>query len=601
MPFLVVREPGRVACTVPIEGTLRIGRDPAAELALNDRQVSRHHAIVACEDGVWTVSDLGSRHGVRVNGVACTKHRLADGDRVQIGGSLLVFRDTDAPPEVIDTRTTEAVMPAAGPSPEARRLRLFHEIGRAVAVTEEPEALMERMLAAIGEALEAELAVAGLFAAGGARPRKLVWRRPGAAATDEPAVDRALADRLATGSEAMLLRGALAAPLRARGRTFGFVHVPAPAGRSFGGEELDLVVTLAGIAAAAVDGAERVRRADGIEEVRRGERRDAELAGESEPMRRLRADLARFARADSAIHLRGETGTGKELAARALHAGSPRAEEPFEVVNCAAIAETMIESELFGHVRGAFTGAIRDRRGRFVMAHRGSLFLDEVAELSPAAQAKLLHVIEDGEVQPLGAERPTRVDVRVISATHKNLAAEVAAGRFRDDLYWRLAVVELELPPLRARSGDVQLLAERFLARAARRLGQPLAGFTPAALAVLAGYAWPGNVRELANEIERAAIVAEGPLVDAGDLRPRAAPAAAAGAPATAASPAAGEQPRPLAERFAGLDQLERQLVQESMRAASGNVSEAARLLGISRIMMRRRLERFDLVPEGES
>jgi Nif-specific regulatory protein len=224
------------------------------------------------------------------------------------------------------------------------------------------------------------------------------------------------------------------------------------------------------------------------------------------------------------------------------------------------------------------------------MAHRGTLFLDEVAELSPAAQAKLLRVVEDGEVRPVGAEREIRVDVRLISATHKDLAAEVAAGRFRDDLYWRLAVVELELPPLRARGGDVQLLAERFLARAARRLGRELIGFTPAALDVLAGYAWPGNVRELANEIERAAIIADDRRVDAGDLRPRATPAAAT-----------GDAPRSLAERFAGLDQLERQLVQESLRAAGGNVTEAARLLGISRIMMRRRLERFELVPDRES
>jgi Nif-specific regulatory protein len=588
MPFLVVREPGRVGCTIAIDGTMRIGRDPVAELALADRQASRHHAILAIEDGAWTVNDLGSRHGMRVNGTPCTRHRLADGDRIQIGGSLLVFHDTAAPPEVLDTRTTEAAPLVVGTTAEARRLRLFHEIGRAVGVADDPEALLERMLAAIGDALDAEVVVAGLLAGSGARPRKLLWRRPGAAVGDEPAVNGALIDAMTARGEAMLLRGAIVAPLRARGRIFGFAHVPAPAGRCFGGDDLDLVVALAGITAAAVDGAERVRRADGVDEVRRGERRDEELAGDSEPVRRLRADLARFARADVAIHLRGETGTGKDLAARALHAASPRADEPFEVVNCAAIPDALIESELFGHVRGAFTGATRDRRGRFVMAHRGLLFLDEVSELSPAAQAKLLRVIEDGEVQPVGAERAVRVDVRLVSATHKNLAAEVAAGRFREDLYWRLAVVELELPPLRARGGDVQLLAERFLARAARRLGRALTGFTPAALAVLAGYSWPGNVRELANEIERAVVITEGPLVDAADLRPRAAPTAAT-----------GSSPRPLAERFAGLDQLERQLVQESLRAAGGNVTEAARLLGISRIMMRRRLERYDLVPDS--
>jgi Nif-specific regulatory protein len=597
MPFLVVREPGRVACTIPLEGPMRIGRDPAVELALSDRQASRHHASLVCEGGIWMVNDLGSRHGIRVNGVPCTSHRLADGDRVQIGGSLLVFHVTSAPAEVLDTRTTavescEAEPPAAAATPEARHLRLFHEIGRAVTGIGDPEPLLERMLAAIGEALDAEVAVAGLFSAGGGRPRKLLWRRSGTPAGEEPALDRALVDALVARGEAMLLRDGIAAPLRARGRTLGLVHVSSPAGRRFGGGDLDLVAALAGITAAAIDGAERVRRADGLDEGRRDERRDVELVGDSEPMRRLRADLARFARADTAIHLRGETGTGKDLAARALHVGSLRADEPFEVVNCAAIPDTMIESELFGHVRGAFTGAIRDRRGRFVMAHRGSLFLDEVAELSLAAQAKLLRVVEDGEVWPIGAERVIRVDVRLISATHKDLAAEVAAGRFRDDLYWRLAVVDLELPPLRARGDDVQLLAELFLARAARRSGRERLGFTPAALAVLAGYSWPGNVRELANEIERAAIVAEGPLVDVDDLRPRAAP------PARAAP--AGDDARPLAERFAGLDQLERQLVQESLRAAGGNVTEAARLLGISRIMMRRRLERFDLVPKNE-
>jgi len=569
---------------------MRIGRDPEAELALIDRQVSRHHAVLSCENGTWTINDLGSRHGMRINGMPCTRHRLADGDRVQIGGSLLTFHDTAAPPEVLDTRTTHAAPPALTTTPEARRLRLFHEISRAVAMADEPEPLLDHMLAAIGDVLAAEVVIAGLLVGSGARPRKLLWQRAGAKAVEEPALNRELIDAMTARGEAMLLSGAIVAPLRARGRTFGFVHVLAPAGRCFSGEDLDLVVALAGITAAAVDGAERVRRADGVDEARRGERRDEELAGESEPVQRLRADLARFARANTAIHLHGETGTGKELAARALHAASPRADEPFEVVNCAAIPDTMIESELFGHVRGAFTGATRDRRGRFVMAHRGTLFLDEVAELSPAAQAKLLRVLEDGEVQPLGAERPTRVDVRLISATHKDLANEVAAGRFRDDLYWRLAVLELELPPLRARGGDIQLLAERFLARAARRLGRTLTGFTPAALAVLSGYSWPGNVRELGNEIERAAIVADGPLVDASDLRPRA-----------AATTTTSNQPRPLAERFAGLDQLERQLVQEGLRAAGGNVTEAARLLGISRIMMRRRLERFELVPERES
>jgi Nif-specific regulatory protein len=246
----------------------------------------------------------------------------------------------------------------------------------------------------------------------------------------------------------------------------------------------------------------------------------------------------------------------------------------------------MIESEFFGHDKGAFTVALAKKRGKFTLADGGTLFLDEIGDLSLAAQAKLLRAIQEGEVQPLGSEKAQQVDVRIVSATHKKLAAEIAAGRFREDLYYRLSTVELEVPPLREREGDIPILAVTLLARARAETGKRVEGFTDAALRALSRHSFPGNVRELKNEVERAAINAEGAFIDAYDLSPR----------LGAARPMSG-QPRgkSLAERFAELEPTERYLVEEALRQARGNLSEAARLLGITRQVMRRRVERFGL------
>jgi Nif-specific regulatory protein len=272
--------------------------------------------------------------------------------------------------------------------------------------------------------------------------------------------------------------------------------------------------------------------------------------------------------------------------ARALHAGSPRAKRPFITLNCAAIPESMIESELFGHGKGAFTGAVSAKRGKFALADGGTLFLDEIGDLALPAQAKLLRAIQEGEIQPLGSEQTLRVDVRIVSATHKDLPVEIGAKRFREDLYYRLNVVEIEVPPLRDREGDVTLIASAMLKKAAAAVGKRLDGFTEAAVAALERHDWPGNVRELRNEIERAAIHADGPLVDAHDLSPR----------LGAARPKPG-QPREksLAERFAELEPTEKELVEAALEQAKGNLSEAARLLGITRIMIKRRVDRFGL------
>jgi DNA-binding NtrC family response regulator len=299
----------------------------------------------------------------------------------------------------------------------------------------------------------------------------------------------------------------------------------------------------------------------------------------SEPMRRLAVLVARVAPRDVTVLLVGESGTGKERVAEAIVHASRRADRPFVRFNCAALAPGLAEAELFGHARGAFTGATRARPGLFREADGGTLLLDEVGELDPSAQAKLLRVLQEGEVRAVGEERTRAVDVRVIAATHRDLAADVRAGRFREDLFYRLDVVTLRIPPLRERPEDVPALARHFLDRFARRFGVATLQAPQALLDRLAGHAWPGNVRELENAIE--ALVALSPP-DGLDL---ALLPGAAGADRTV-------EPLTLKER---VQAYERGLVVEALRAAGGNRSEAARRLGVSRVTLHDKLRRYGL------
>jgi two-component system, NtrC family, response regulator HydG len=297
----------------------------------------------------------------------------------------------------------------------------------------------------------------------------------------------------------------------------------------------------------------------------------------------------------------GETGTGKELVARALHRLGPRSAKRFITVNCSAVVETLFESELFGHVRGAFTGATENKTGLFEVADGGTLFLDEVGELPAAVQAKLLRVLEEGEVQRVGSLEPRKIDVRLIAATNRDLRAEATAGRFRNDLYYRLNIVEIKLPPLRDRREDIPYLTAAFVRNFSQRFSKPLVGMTPGAERMLAAAPWDGNVRQLRNVIERACILADGEFISESDLagsmlEQRVAPvmAVAAAAPAPAVSTSA---PAPLVE-------IERDHIVRTLQQVRGNKAVAARLLGVSRRAFYRQLERHGLhrrVPAGST
>ncbi|HMK74499.1 MAG TPA: sigma-54 dependent transcriptional regulator [Myxococcaceae bacterium] len=304
------------------------------------------------------------------------------------------------------------------------------------------------------------------------------------------------------------------------------------------------------------------------------------LVGQSPAFRMLMETLRQAAAAQATVLLVGESGTGKELAARALHELSPRASGPFVAVNCGAIPETLLEAELFGVEKGAFTGALARREGRFERAHGGTLFLDEVGELSLSAQVKLLRALQEGEIERLGGSGPVPVDVRVVSATRRELQREVAEGRFREDLYYRLNVVEVRIPALASRREDVPLLADHFLRRFAAKNAKPLRGFSPEALRALEEYAWPGNVRELEHAVERAVVLARGEVLEAADLPESV---------RTGPRGAAGQVVIPIGTP---MEEVERRLIHETLRHTGGDKTLAARLLGIAARTIYRKLER---------
>lgn len=311
---------------------------------------------------------------------------------------------------------------------------------------------------------------------------------------------------------------------------------------------------------------------------------DSAIIGASKPVQEMLDIISTVAPTEAAVLITGESGTGKELVARSLHKTSSRADKPMVTVSCAALAENLLESELFGHERGSFTGAERRREGRFVQANGGTLFLDEIGEMPLPLQAKLLRALQQGEVQRVGSDSTIRVDVRVLAATNRDLRKEVREKRFREDLYFRLNVITIEVPPLRERMDDLPLLAISFLERFAERNRKVVKGFAPQCLDYLLRYSWPGNVRELENVIERAVILSKGDLITEENLPANIVNASASPVPAPNA--AIGGIP---------LDMMEKQAIEATLRQTGYNKSEAARRLGITRATLHNKLRKYGI------
>jgi two-component system, NtrC family, response regulator HydG len=316
------------------------------------------------------------------------------------------------------------------------------------------------------------------------------------------------------------------------------------------------------------------------------------MVGESAAVKRVYQFIARVAPADTTVLVRGESGTGKELAARALHRNSPRSGRAFVAINCAALTETLLESELFGHERGAFTGALAQKKGKLEVADGGTLFLDEVGEMPATLQAKLLRVLQEREFERVGGTRTIRVDVRVVAATNRDLEEAVRAGAFRQDLYYRLNVVPFEMPPLRERREDIPLLASYFVSKYAAKFKRRVTGLSAEARACLTAYDWPGNIRELENAVERAVVLGSTDRVLPEDL-----PETVLDAVPDPPSPDAAAPP-PVTRYHEALREAKRQLILRALEQSSGSITEAARLLGVHPNYLHRLIRNLNLRPE---
>ncbi len=309
----------------------------------------------------------------------------------------------------------------------------------------------------------------------------------------------------------------------------------------------------------------------------------SKIIGKSKPMKDLFETLAMIAPSNATVLLYGESGTGKEIVANALHQNSPRTKSPFIKVSCAALPETLLESELFGHERGAFTGAIGRKEGRFQLANGGTIFLDEVSEMSPTTQVKLLRVLQEREFEPLGSTKTIHVDIRIIAATNKNLEEEVKKGNFREDLFYRLNVVPIEVPPLRRRKEDIPLLAKHFLNIYCEKAQTPNKGFLPKTMDLMIRYDWPGNIRELENAIERAVLLCQGEYISPEDLPHAVQGAEGEGLPGVAV-------PSGMTLR-----EVEREVIVQTLEETEGNRTQTARILGISRKTLQNKLKEYGI------
>ena len=596
-----------------------IGRHAENALQVPDPATSRYHCRVEPGDGGFLLRDLGSRQGTFVNGRPVREHLLEEGDLVTVGETLLLFRTREGEPlgneprvlageDSFAARTTLQRHPGrpAAEELEGRDLEALLRIATALqsprSTAELARRLLEQVLSAVpGDRAALLLADRGtpeiataftLDRRGSAEPfpvSSTVARRTLDEGVALLAEDVLLEERLA-GAESLRaerIRSLIAAPLAHQGRTLGLLYVDSrEEGASFEERHLRILSALGSLAVGALV---HVRKTEWLEEENRrlSESLAHDMVGESPRMKEVYRLLGRAAATDSTVLLRGESGTGKEVAAHALHQGSPRAGKPFVAVNCATLSETLLESELFGHERGAFTGAVARQIGKAEAADGGTLFLDEVGEIPLPLQAKLLRFLQERQIERVGSPRPIPVDVRLVAATNRDLEKAIREGTFREDLYYRLNVITLHLPPLRERREDVPLLASHFAALTSRRLGRPLAGFTPEARSCLLRYDWPGNVRELANAVERALVLGEGELIRPEDL------------PETILE--AGALPDLSLGRYhETVQETKKRLIRSAVTEAGGNITKAALLLGLQPTYLHRLIRNLDLRREIE-
>jgi transcriptional regulator with GAF, ATPase, and Fis domain len=595
-------------------GGLFMGRDPSNQVELSDPAVSRKHcSIRELSGGSFEIADLDSHNGTSVNGTKVSRIPIEHGDRIRIGSSEYVFLtgpdDAAMTSSVSGNSLGETGLltvhldvsgvpsDATGVGRMARDLSAFFKITNVINSTRDVQALQRELLVLISEVIPAAEAAIVLQPSRNDEARPVcTWNRKGPAEPEmiirEEPVQRATWERCAVFSAAAAegdsTEHVLCVPLVAVERILGVIYLSSPAAsRPFTEEQAYFLSSISRIAAVTLENLSQLDSLRAENRRLRGEvRADHSLIGESRPMHRVNEFITRVAKGNSTVLIRGESGTGKELVARAIHASSSRPDKPFVAINCAAIPEALLESELFGHEKGAFTGAAGVRKGKFEAAEDGTLFLDEIGEMAPLLQSKLLRVLQQREFERLGGNRLLPFNARVVAATNKNLEQAVKTGEFRQDLYYRLNVVSVASPPLREHREDIPLLALHFANKYAAKCKRGFKGIAPEARSLLMEYSWPGNVRELENAIEHAIVMG---LTD--EILPEDLPNALL-----------EEQSSGLAAaRYHDtLNQTKKQLVLSALDEAKGSPVEAARLLGIHPKYLHRLIRNLNLKTDGK-
>ncbi len=630
--LLAIAGPSKDAQFALSEEEFTIGRDSSNRLAISDLALSRRHCLIRRQEGQFTVFDLGSLNGSRVNGVPIKERVLQHGDRIEIGDSVLLFllepeqAEAASTPVQLDAqewisrstvqlRVEDAVYlkphgetrPLQDVARAVRDLDALLKISTTLQAVRDLADLENRLLESVFEIVPAERGAILLTDANQEEPISVLGRSRDIRSNQPVRVSRTIVERVLRERTGILsndilessvakspdsliasrVRSLICVPMEAFGRKIGVLYLDATdPSISFDDGHLQLIAAIASIAAIALENARHTDWLIGENRRLQSELRiEHDMVGESPRMQEVYQWIAKVAPTDSTVLIRGESGTGKELAARAIHLNSARSEKPFVAINCAALTETLLESELFGHEKGAFTGAVSQKKGKLEIADGGTVLLDEVAELSPLIQAKLLRVLQQREFEHVGGTRTIKVDVRLIAATNKDLEEAIRGRGFRQDLYYRLNVVTLTMPPLRERREDISLLSAYFALKFGQKCKRRVTGISAEARACLMAYDWPGNVRELENAIERAVVLGSSESILPEDL-PEA---------VLETEPAEG---RSTTRFHDAVKATKRQLILNAIEQAQGNFTEAAKLLSLHPNYLHRLIRNLNVRPE---
>lgn len=577
---------------------IRIGRGSGCQILLSDPLSSRTHAIISYEEGCWVASDADSRNGTLVNDKKIVSVQLSNGDRIQVGSTELLF---ELPDDEEDTEPNGQTLILESPvSVEASGINSVSQLVNNQR-SQDMLDLYQLSICLMRCTSPDDVAFTGLEMLrirtkanvvgflwvderGELKPQLTLPSEMG----DKLRLHRKLTERVSQEGRGIWIKDKLSSmgreasyadaiciPLMSESTVMGAIHLYRDEG-TFEQVHFDFAISAGNMLAVALESA-RAQASLSAEHQRLVQRSAdfRELIGQSPEMKRLKDRIARVAKASGCALVRGESGVGKELVSRAIHRLSPRKDRPLLCINCAAIPIDLMESQLFGHKRGAFTGADKDHAGVFQQANTGTLFLDEVGELSLEGQAKLLRILEGHPFMPVGDSKEVTVDVRVIAATNRDLREYVREKRFREDLYYRLSVFELIIPPLRERGRDIEVLTNHFLDHFRAQHGRPGLQLSDKAREKLLEYQWPGNVRQLRNVIDSAVVLAAGNVIQPSDL---------------SLQDVGVERLDTLR-----LDQWEQRLIREALTRTDKNVNEACRLLGVSRATLYRKLEQYSI------